>query len=595
MVEVYSTEFTPERREREVARGRHDLLYFQTAILGLNLFDERTQTSKLTRVHHDLCRFLEGRPPHHPWNRALVCAFRGMGKSVTTTQAYPTWRGIYINGFSTKIISNSDSNARENHFEKIRNLWTRSKQADYLQWLYQDRLPSGLEGWNSNQIVFLSDNPQSAPSITYWGINSKFEGWHGDLVILDDPEGADAEKSLGASQEAWKAYQDCVPLLAEPAQSQILIVATPHGKTPIVYRIRDQQNWSDERDNAHSTVKIFWRELLDESGKSRWPQRFPDSYIRDVLSKDDRFEQQYMLRRRSSSASLFDMDAVVRGFYGLEHAHADERLKVLSYPAFEFNPDQINESGYHTPTPVSTTTRLGALRYYIHFDPVHREERSRKTDMSAQRPSYPAIVVVGVGPDRHAFVVDYWFGKDGKSDFQAQVSQLFRMYCKWGPYLVTWESVGAQFWLKSFVETLERASPVWGNPRSTGALWPSAPLPRLSKRLQEGEKTTQGKEEVFRNCLAPFVNAGVVHFRRDQEEVLRQLQAAQDEKQAVDLLDALAQGPLVWTPPVHEETERGLNARGRFVRALSESLGWKKRTGYQEPPWMEGKYPGRFE
>ena len=96
--------------------------------------------------------------------------------------------------------------------------------------------------------------------------------------------------------------------------------------------------------------------------------------------------------------------------------------------------------------------------------------------------------------------------------------------------------------------------------------------------------------------MSPLVNCVIMNFRSDQDDVIRQLTNAQDENEPVDLLDALAQGPEVWRPPISEEQERGLSARGRFVRTVLDSVGWQKRTGYSGPSWGESrKFPHRGE
>lgn len=583
---VLIPEFTEEFRLDQVRRGRQSLFYFTTAILGLNLADKQGK-SQLIADHGDLCSFLEGRRPHHPWNMAMVAAFRGFGKSVITTQAYPLWRGVYCDGHSAKIISNSYQNAKVNHFQKMLNLWISSSRSDYLQWLYQERLPTGFEGWNQEQIAFLSSNPQSAPSITYWGIESKFEGWHGDLIILDDPEGADADTSKVANQFAWDKYQSVIPLLAEPARGQVLIVLTPHGSRPMAWRIRDQEKgWQSEADNGrHRTgFRIFWRALLNEQGKSRWPQRFPDDYVQGFLSKTDIFAQQYMLWRRVGRQTLFDMDQVSKSFYEFTAPGPaqDQKMKLIRYPAYKFDPDKLSEQGHVLPEPEIVHVSLRSLRYYLHFDPIHKEESARRSAMSRQRPAYPAISVIGVAPDSHCFLVDYWIGNEGKDeDLGKQAMKLFHFYRMWTPYRVTWESIGAQHWLKSFIESMERQSLDWGRPRSTGMLSPPRYLARLSSVLVASADEKQSKEQVYRETLSPWVNLGILHFRKDQVQPLRQLEYALDESEAVDLLDSLAQGPAVWKPPITEEMERGISGREKFVRAMVTKVGgWMSRTGY---------------
>lgn len=556
--------FTEEFRAAELERGRRSLFYFNTAILGFDAWDTKRNRSTVADVHRDLDHFLEGRSPHYPWNRAVVCCARGLGKSVRTSQGYPWWRGLYIVDFAVKLVENSSRNAQVNHFAPMIDLFVGSKRADYLQWLYQHRIPDGFKGWNSEQVKLVQNDPLAAPFMTFWGLESRFEGWHGDLVILDDPEGADAEKSLAANEESFQAYQKAIPLLKDHTQSQILIVATPHGSRPLVYRLRDRENWKTEADNERTSIKFFWREITDGSGKSRWPERFPQSVIAE-LRKEPMADQQYWLRRRRSSTSIFNMSTVLEKTY----RWADGSFKTtIAYDSFEFDPDKLEEDGRVQVVPKRVVADLKKLRYFLHWDPLHRTPETRRSSVAKQRPAEAAIGVVGVASDLHAFLVEYWTSET--ADLPRQCEELFRLYRLYAPHKVTFEGVGAQIWGKAFVQTMEKQSPVWGRPQSmefiTGA---AVPLPRLSTRMEEdASKGNSEKDWIFSKILSPWVNYGVLHFRADQDKVLHQLEHVQDDDVACDLVDLLAQGPAVWSAPSQDFLGREFASRRSFVETF---------------------------
>lgn len=555
--------FTADFRAQELERGRRSLWYFHVAHLGFDAWDVRRKKSTVADVHLDLAHFLEGRKPHYPWNRAVVCAARGLGKSVLTTQSYVWWRGLNIIDFSVKIVENSSSNAKMNHFAPMLDLFVSSRRADYLQWLYQHRIPSGFKGWNSEQVKLIQDDPLAAPFLTYWGLESRFEGWHGDLVVCDDPEGADAEKSLAANEESYAAYQKSIPLLKDHTQSQILIVATPHGSRPLVYRLRDRENWKTEADNATSAIKFFWREITDSSGKSRWPERFPDSVIRE-LAKEPMADQQYWLRRRRSAATIFDMQEILRKAYTWTEGSA---RTSITYETKEFDPDKISDEGMAQVSSKVVSIEMRKLRYFLHWDPLHRTLETRKSPMSKQRPAEAAIGVVGVAPDLHAFLIHYW--TSATADLAAQAQELFRLYCLYAPHRVTFEGVGAQMWAKSFVETMEKQGQVWGRPHSLPLIIGARlPLPRLSTKMEEDSKGNQEKEFLFREALSPWLNHGVLHLRADQKEPLHQLEHCLDEDVACDIVDLLAQGPKVWSAPMQDYLGREFASRRGFVDAF---------------------------
>lgn len=579
--------YTNSFREQELERGRRSLFYFGYSILGFTALSARTKKSQIADFHLDLCAFLEGRPPHHPWHTACVCCWRGAGKSTITTIEYPWWRGLYSKGFKCKIIENSSDNAYVNHFAPALDLFISSRRADYLQWLYMDpsspwcRIPAGFEGWNKQHIKLLSDDP-SIPFLSYWGLESKREGAHVDLVVLDDPEGADAEKGLAANEESFRAYQNAIPLLTEPTYSQILIVATPHGRRPLVWRLRKQENWKSEQDNARSRIKFFWRPILDGAGQPYWPDRFPLWYVEELL-KQPVARQQYLLLEEASGGSLFDIGRVRESFY--RYADAPRR-SLLVYPAYTFDPDKLTEDGYVLPKPTEAVVNLRNLRFFIHFDPLHKSDEMRRTAQSDQRPAKAAIVVCGVGKDRHVFVLQIW--TSDRLEINEQASKLFQLYCQYAPYRVTYESVGAQLWLKSIVVNHERSNPAWARPKSSPYLTgTSHSLPRMSTVLEESAvrdkktgkiipKTNQSKEFLFREVLSAWVNFGALHIldSAEQSVVVHQLDNAMNEDCEVDLVDCLAQGPAVWSGPSDDLSAREFMAKARrgFVDAFVDPV-----------------------
>lgn len=609
--------FTEEYRQRELMRGRRSLFYFGVSILGFCAPDSDGQPL-IGDVHRRLAEFLEGRPPHnHPWRRALVCTFRGGGKSTWTTITYPLWRGLYIPNFSTKLIENSSDNAKRHHFVPIIELLTSSPRADYLQWLYSHRIPTGFAGTNSEQLKLIQTDPLANPTLSYWGIESRFEGAHPDLVVLDDPEGADAEKSLVPNREAWTAYQSCIPLLKDPRRSQILIVATPHGEDPIVWKLRDREfnkrGWQGAHDNARpdGQFKIFWQPLLNERGGPAWPEKFPLDICEELL-QEEVANTQYMLRRSNITISLFNMESIL-GTPGDPSRNIppspgscfefvrDE--SAVTYPGFDYDHKRLKDPHYKILPPtdergrrVLRTVNLRDMRYYLHFDPKHRALEARKSPAHKQRPAEGAALVVGITPDFHPVVVDYWTG-DG--DIDKQLDELFRLYRKWAPVCVTYEGVGAQVWLTSLVAAYEKQSEFWRNPYSTTHLGSSISLARLSTRLVEADKTNEAKEWLFREGLSSWVNRGVLHFHRTRHDVLLyQLANVLNNQVAVDLVDCLAQGPTVWAPPI--ASDRHARRYGEAVAAVEAKLrqvvsgatsSWKGRSGYRRP-WS-GEDEGR--
>lgn len=566
--------FTEDYRQELRRRGRHSLFFFGVSVLGFDAFDDDLGRSTIAPVHMDLCAFLEG-----CWSLALVCAARGLGKSTWTTMIYPLWRTLHIKNFTCKIIEATDDNAKVNHFLPMLLLFTESPRASFLQWLYQEEIPPGFAGWNSERINWVKDRPEVGDSISYWGLTAKWEGAHPDLVVGDDLEGADAGKSDIPSQMAWDGFQRMLPLRRNAARSQILLTGTPHGDRPFVWQVKDVAE--------QMGISIFWRPLLrpDSEDVSEWPERFPPEVVAQLRGSDI-WDQQYMLRRAAEQSDLFNMGAVRAGCYKTD----PQMPGMLDYESFEFNPDQLDELGFMRPTPKKACVRLEELRFFLHIDPLHRTDAKKRK----VRPADAGQVVVGIAPDMHAFAVATWSKDREQASLEMQAAQAFRFYQRYACHLVSFEGIGAQVWMRSFVEAMEKSSPTWAYPRTDGVVFAPADLPRMSTRMIESERSDKAKEHLWRERLTPWMNYRLLHLHAGQEELLHQIENCMDETTKVDLLDALAQGPgrivgeqndgrnsrhdagkMIWSAPLPREHLDGIARRQKMTKLMVDPrTGW---------------------
>jgi hypothetical protein len=594
--------FTEQYRQELRLRGRRSLYFFGVSILGFSLWSQQYKRSLLAPVHAELAAFLEGRKPFHPWRFALVFMPRGGGKSIWTTMTYPTWRTLYGENATWRLIENSDTNAFDNHFRPMLELFTESPRAEFLQWLYREEIPTGFRGWNSETINWNKTQPEVGHSLSYSGLGTKKEGSHPLGITADDLEGTDAEKGDVTSAEAWRAYQNAIPLLRDPAQSQLLVVGTPHGPAPFLWRLRESE-LGGEIDNVRRQVKVFWRPLLDETesyDSCIWKERFPEDYV-EWLKKQDIWDQQYMGRKRTRALSLFDMDAVKEACYRRDRV--DRRL--LDYESIEFDPDNLDDEGFTRGVPQPASVHVTQLRTFLHIDPIHKTDEERRTSVAQQRPAEAAMVIVGVAADFHAFVLHCWQQAGVGLDVQAE--QAFRLYCLYGCHLVTVETVGAQAWFRTHVQAMERAyRATWGSPKTVpGPVFDQAyELPLLSSRLIAAEKSIQSKDSLFRERLAPRLNRRLLHLNeKEHSGLLRQLEFVTDESVAVDLVDALSQGAgripaeqkdgnrirsdagkPVWSAPLPNEYHDRVRRRRKMTEILLDKItGWA-------PVWSNHPY-----
>ncbi len=543
-------------------RARTSLFFFQRA-----LWNDRDLDPD---VHRDLCDFLQGTGAHEPWTRAVVCGFRGSLKS-SSGRAWMAWKALYgaaaglpledvarylrereipgieakpgvaIPDWSCLLVEQRYENA-EAHHEMMQSKFRWGPQAALLQDLYRDRLPEGFADWNKGRTVMRRTDPNAEPSLVAAGLDSKLESMHKDAIVCDDLEGADADKSDVPNADSWKFVIDrATPLLREPAHGQVLVLGTPHGDKPVVWRLRRLEAEGSLDNRRRPEWKVWWREVVDPStGESRWPKRFTPGWIRQMQAKTAKspeirrlWDRQYMLKEETEAGRMFDMDIIASRAYELEGAFR------IRYRTDVWDPKKLDEEGWLMGREKVNHTDLSQLRFFMHLDAKHRDPNDHKPGV---RPSLAAIVVTGVSPDLHIFVVDTWIKEAGLDEFS---EQFFFLYRKWAPYKFTMDTVGAQIWFKSFLRILETGK--YRNCMSLARPWrPARRLPRPSSLLVEAHKANRGKEEYIIQQLEVPTNLGFLHLNRAHEELWRQFEAFPSANYPADGVDALSQGPIVW-------------------------------------------------
>lgn len=558
---------TEDYRQELLDLGKRSLYLFCKVHLGMRDLDES--------LHLPLCEFLEGRPPkNEPWRRAMVCGFRGSLKSSLATIGYPWWRALYIPGFSAKIIEGAEDLARENHFDQwFYSLLTTGPKAAFLSWLYSHRIPEDYAGFNKGQIQLLSPMP-GAPTFTYGGLNTTTEGYHGDLIIGDDLEGADAQESEERNERSWRKVAQLTPLLRDPRTGQILIVGTPWGLNPLVWRIRNfegDDGGSGTLDNSKRKVwKVYWRPILGDDGKSVWPARFPDEILPTLRFDKEVFDTQFLLQRRSEKSQVFDMRAVEAGFWRWIVPG-----KLIGYPAYKENAKLNDFERDDKGIPIVEIRKVdpGFLRYYIHVDPKHKAGKQKHSP--DDRPSRAAIAVVGVNHDSHAFIMDAWCSET--AGLEELADEIYKRYRLYAPYKVTMEPTGAQNWFWAFGRELERGR--YKTLISMGR-WGAPPrrLPRLTSVLEESAKGSKNKEAWIISQLSSWFDLGLIHASADQTHLRTELEAFPALSTPVDLLDALSHGPPIWSPPISDESRMDFKRRQQLLVLSADD-----KTGYVSP------------
>lgn len=557
MVEILK--YNDQLRDEMRKRGGESLYFFSKAILGMPDLDETP--------HLRICEALDGRDGWEGWRRGVVTAARGHLKSSICTIAWPLRQAIYNWNWSCRILGSSHDNAKKNFFDKIMALLQSGPQRNLIWYLYGDeglkdpetglptffqRLPSDLEKTTDTQLVLNRTDPFAPAAITYRGIGSDQEGYHGNAIILDDPDGAESQTSENARISAVDAlYSIAPPLLINPVVDQILLVGTPHGpEGGLIYTVLEQTYGNKdrkpkfERNNAKRTWKYVFIPMTDEKEGASWPNRFtPDAIklIRDTVSQQT-LDQQYLLKKTTTGGSVFNWKKIESGFY---------RWKVpgreLQYSAILWDREAWEKKGIYKTEIELREGSVRDMRFYGHVDFTHKADTVGIYNRN-NRPSQAAICVVGVLPDGHAFVMGTW---TAKVEPEEQFRMVYWFDKRFGCHQWTFDAIGAQVWFKDYAAQLERTTAAYRSYKTTGQYGPIRTVSRLTSRLVEDKRNTrESKDAVIVDRLRPRFSDGSLHLHEDHNELLYQLRGFPDDTQFVDLADALAQGPIVWKAPI---------------------------------------------
>lgn len=553
MPDTHSLTYTEQHRERLLKLGEESFYFFAQAILGMKDLEERP--------HLSLCENLQGAGEWGPWTRGVVTASRGFLKSSICTVAWPLWKGIYTPNWSCRILGASHDNVKVNFFHPMQNLFLKGDRRNFLYWLYHHRIRGEFDDWNDGQLTFLHDDPLAKPTVTYKGIGSDQEGWHGEAVIIDDPEGADADKTKSVNLDAERATDSSIPLLKDPAKDQILVVCTPWGANPLAYKLKERKGW-----------KVWWMPIVDGEGRPTWPQRFPKASV-DLLrltTPSEIWNSQYLLKRPTEGKSLLDYGAIKASL-----ATWKIPQKVIEYPAIELDPAKL-QKGEHELRVVRRLIDVASMRTYMHVDPVHKDDDFSLQKKGLKRESKAAISVIGISPDMHAFLLHYWTERVNLDD---QVQMAYRLYKAWCPYEVTFDPIGAQVWFRDYALAKERSDWRYQRLESTGLIFPKRLLPALTARMVEDKRTVRvSKEALIAERLEPWIHSCTLHLFENQDEPLAQFKGFPDDTDYVDIVDSVAQGPPVWKPPLQADI-----IRNRMKKQVAANHQRDTVTGYFSP------------
>jgi len=184
-------------------------------------------------------------------------------------------------------------------------------------------IPRRADQWAADQFTVRRRLTQRDPSLLARGIGANVTGSRADVVICDDVEVPNTCNTAAKREDLRERLGEIAYVLV-PGGLQ-LYIGTPHS----YYSIYADEARAEVGETAPFLVG-FERlaiPLLDDAGRSRWPERFPPEKIEEIKRQTGpaKFESQMLLRPRSLDEVRLDPERLVAYDAPLDYREANGR------------------------------------------------------------------------------------------------------------------------------------------------------------------------------------------------------------------------------------------------------------------------------
>lgn len=368
--------------------------------------------------------------------------------------------------------------------------------------------------WNSESLkIRRSVRAQGVGESTFEaiGVGGALQSRHYDVLWGDDLVGkaaVESENVMDKTVRWWGLARGALRGAALGIDSYEFLISNRWGFDDLNSRIRKGGQF------IFHTRSLYEADPETGEDKIAFPERFTQQLIDEIRSDPT--------LSRYDFACQFLNNPVPPG---------DAAVDTSKIHEYRVEPDGVIvcSCGYRT--------AAGQLSRFMHYDPYNAKGVSSK--------SAPALVVVGLAPDKHVFLLEYFVAKEATKNI---VSKIVEFNDVWRPVCFTYEDVGAQAWIEFHLRELQRTQDFkdarhrqFTNIRPSMTKNKSMSVrvrDRLFPIVESGKFSVRPNHRTFRDMLATFPHPVSGHD--------------------YDLLDALAQGPEVWVYPQDEDQ---VNAR----------------------------------
>ena len=256
--------------------------------------------------------------PNQP-RQALLMAFRNSGKS-TIVGLFCAWV-LYSDNATRILVIAADYALAKKMVRNVKRIIERHPLTNNLK-------PDKLDQWASDQFTINRNMELRDPSMLAKGLNANITGLRADLIICDDVE---VPKNCDTSEKRHDMREKLSELdyILTP-DAMLLYIGTPHTFYTIY-----QTDFDEGKKETKPFLQGFQKmeiPLLNDEGKSNWPERFSEEKINSIRirSGENKFLSQMMLKSVNIENSVLDVSRLRSYNVELEITYANNRpiLKI---------------------------------------------------------------------------------------------------------------------------------------------------------------------------------------------------------------------------------------------------------------------------
>lgn len=246
--------------------------------------------------HRAMCAWLSG-----CWDdntrELLLMAFRNSGKS-TIVGLFCAWLLARNPSLRIMVLAADLSLARK-MTRNVKRVIERHPGCEGLK-------PKRADQWASDQFTINRESELRDPSMLAKGITANVTGSRADVVICDDVEVPNTCDTAG-KREDLRERLDEIDYVLVPGGLQ-LYVGTPHTFHTI-YAKNTRKDLGEEQPYLFGFDRLEIP-IFDHSGKSRWPERFPETKIASIRKRTgpNKFRSQMLLEPVDISEGRLNAD-----------------------------------------------------------------------------------------------------------------------------------------------------------------------------------------------------------------------------------------------------------------------------------------------